>query len=170
MPKPAKSDSVKSRLQVVLCPMVATNLERHAKELDRSQAWIAGWAISNTLRDRGAFGEWMIKRMKSAAKNQQWSEVRPEGGETRVQLRVEQSLASELDVVATALNQSPLKLAGLMIEFAMDEYAPSLSTLKTSFGKMVRSWVQGEDESVKYDEVDEATAKTSEAASGEVSA
>lgn len=161
MAKSGKNDAAKVRLQVVICPKVAAVLEKHATELDRSQAWIAGWAISNTLRDRGGFGLWLTKRIKAASKNQHWTETRPDGAENRIQLRVERNLAAELELVANALNQSPLKLGGLVIEFAMDEYRPALETLKTPIGKTLRKWVQGPEDAVKYDE-DESTNPTAD--------
>lgn len=156
MAKSAKVEPVKVRLQVVICPKVAGILEGHAKGLDRSQAWVAGWAISNTLRDPGDFGAWLIRRMKTAAKHQHWTEVRPGGGDIRIQLRLDQQVVTELELVANAWNQSPLKLAGLMIEFAMEAFAHALNALKTNLGMSLRAWVQGPEDAVKYD-IDETS-------------
>jgi len=148
----AKEEKV--RLQIVLCKSVAQQLEKEARELDRSQAWVAGWTIASTLNDKYSFSNWLYRRLNDPEKYQKWANTGANREETRIQLRLDTEKAAELELIATAMNQSPLKLAGLMIEHGMDAFAPSFRVLKTTPGKVIRRWVRGKEDETKYDDVE----------------
>jgi hypothetical protein len=135
-------EAEKVRLQVALCSSLAKDLARHAEELCWSQSWVAGWAVRCALDDPASFAKWMERRLKEAAKHQKW---KPTAGEkeTRLQLRVEPETARRLELAAVALNQSPLKLGGLMIEHTLDDSSAALWLLKTQLGKFLRRVIRG---------------------------
>lgn len=149
----SSGDEEKVRLQIVLCKSVAEDLARHARELSRSQSWVAGWAIKSTLDDKGTFVHWIAGRIKKAAKCQAWAIAASEN-EARLQLRIERSSVEDLETVAMALNQSPLKLAGLMIEHGLDSFAQSLALMKTPPGKLIRRLFKGPETYKNYDDVE----------------
>ena len=143
------------RLQIVVCEEVARKVEKEAQELERSQAWIAGWAIRNTLRHKDIFSDFVVKRIKRAKLFQRWASQADTGKESRLTLRMDRDVVDELETIAVALNQSPLKLAGLMIENALEEFGPSLWAMKTTPGKFMRWLVQVDEDFEKYDAPDE---------------
>ena len=66
--------------------------------------------------------------------------------ETRLQLRVEPTVLEAIELIATALNPSSIKLAGLMVEHSLDEDL-ILKIMKTWPGKLLRkAWRGKEDE------------------------
>lgn len=154
-----EAENDKVRLQVGLCRPVAAELEQHARELELSQSWVGSWAVRCTLDDIPAFVAWIGKRLTNSASNQKWKPTTETEGEMRLQLRLERETAMRLELAATALNQSPVKLAGLMIEHTLDDSKLALVMLKTRGGKLLRKMFRGkEDQAFEAAECDTATA------------
>lgn len=151
----AGAEPERVRLQVTLCRSLAADLARHASELDRSQAWLSAWALRITLDDPVAFTQWMLKRLKKPTAYQKWQPTE-EGNEIRLQIRVEPDTAKRLELAAIALNQSPFKLAGLMIDHALEDSEFALKILKTWPGKWLRELVRGKEDLRSHDLDDSA--------------
>lgn len=136
----------KVRLQVGLCRAVAADLERHSRELDRSQSWLGSFAVRCALDDIPSFVRWIENRLKNVTSHQMWKSATGANSEIRLQLRLESETALRLELAAITLNQSPLKLAGLMIEHTLDDSRLSLAMLKTPVGKWLRKQFRGKDD------------------------
>lgn len=148
----------KVRLQVTLCPSVALSLARHAKELDRSQAWVAAWALRVALDDPKSVSTWILKRLKRPGAFQEWKSSEA-SEEIRLQMRVEAGTAKELELASIVLNQSPLKLAGLLIGYSLEDEALALAFLKTWPGKMLRRLVRGDEDLETHDDLSDVSAR-----------
>ena len=148
----------KVRLQVTLCPAVASSLARHASELDRSQAWVAAWALRVALDDPKSVSTWILKRLKKPTAFQEWNSSGT-SDEIRLQMRVDAGTAKELELASTVLNQSPLKLAGLLIGYALEDEALALAILKTWPGKMIRRLVRGDEDLEANDDLNDVNVK-----------
>lgn len=139
------------RLQLLLYGKLSEQLAKHAKELDRSQAWVASWAIGSGLDTRDEFAAWLGKRIRRPEKCQQWAEVTATVGQSRLQLKVDASMSAELNAMAAAMNHAPLKLAGLLIEYSFETLKPSLFIMKSEVGKFVRRKVRGPEDFTTHD-------------------
>lgn len=126
--------------------------------MDRSQAWVVGWAIVNSFDELGKFSSWMGSRLKKAERHQEWAEE----NSVRLQLKISTETMRQLDLMATAWNQSPVKLAGLFVQYAMETFGPAMVMLKTQIGKNVRTWLRGPGDATKYDLDESAPAQDGE--------
>lgn len=148
-----KQDAARVRFQLTLCLKVAALVEKHAREMQRSQAWLCCWAIRVTLDEPGNFAKWLTKRLKAPKRHQAWAETQEDEPETRLQLRMSAETLADLESTATALNQSPIRLAGLMVNHALEQYPLVLKFMKSGMGKFMRRVVRGsEDERIADDE------------------
>jgi hypothetical protein len=139
------------RLQLLLYGKLSEQLARHAEELERSQAWVANWAIGSGLDTRDEFAKWLGKRIRHPEKYQKWAEVTATVGQSRLQLKVDASMSAELNAMAAAMNHAPLKLAGLLIEYSFEALKPSLVMMKTNLGKFVRRKIRGPEDFTTHD-------------------
>lgn len=150
------SEEKKVRLQIVLCNEVASKVERHAKELDVSQAWVAGWAIGITLSNKSDFWGWLGERIQKPMQHNEWIDGGAKNSEQRLQLKIEKAQADELEQIAAAMNQSPLKLAGLMIQHGVENFELTLRLRKTNFVKNFREAWYGKQDKAKFDDTAES--------------
>ena len=153
-------DSERVRLQVVLCESLASKVEQQAEELQHSQCWVAGWSIGLALDDKAGFARWVSKRIQSPKDFPSWLGCAGTLNEQRLQLRIEKAVADELDSIAGALNQSPAKLAGLMIQFGIEEYALTFKLRKTKLAKGIRRLLHGKEDATKFDDTKEQSAES----------
>ena len=138
-----KSKEDRVRFQVTLCPPVAAAVERNAKELDRSQAWLIAWALGCALDSPSLLAKWIEDRLKHPEKHQEWKSICDTDGEARLQVRILQQTMERLELAAAVLNHSPQKLAALMIQNIIEDSRGALWLMKTGFGKTLRHMCVG---------------------------
>ncbi len=151
------------RLQVVLCESLASKVEQQAEELQHSLCWVAGFSIGLALKDKAGFTKWVSKRIQSPKDFASWSGPAGTLNEQRLQLRIEKAVADELDSIAGVMNQSPAKLAGLMIQFGIDEYALTFKLRKTKAVKAINKFLYGPGDLTKFDDTNEQSAESTAA-------
>ncbi|QDV73806.1 hypothetical protein [Botrimarina mediterranea] len=132
-------DSIK--LQIPVTRELADELQRWATALHLTQAELAKTLLSFALDDLDNIGRWLAlrvsrKRVKGIKRG--WLQ-RGGGEEVRLQVPIPASLKSRLDSTADDLNHTPVRMAALLIDFALADEAWAMSLLSTKFGQMFLS-------------------------------
>lgn len=144
---PSKANLV--RFQVPVTEDVATAIDRLAKGLDRSSAWLSVELLEISLEEREKFAEWIalafvgkayevIKGLAGRPKRQAPSEK-----EVRLQLSVSPELVEKLTKLANQLQQSPVKVAGMLLSSAVHHHEPFIEFVTTKWVKAAVKRIKG---------------------------
>lgn len=144
---PAKNATV--RFQVPVTEDVATAIDRLAKGLERSSAWLSVELLEISLEEREKFAEWValafvgkayevIKTLAGRPKRQA-----PSAKEVRLQLSISPELVGRLTKLAEQLQQSPVKVAGMLISSAVHHHEPFIELLTTRWVKAAVKRIKG---------------------------
>lgn len=141
----SQDKSERVRMQIPLSAKVAELLGTHAAEMDRSQAWLASWALGIGEDFRDEVGKLMTKRLVSP-KRYQDRVLKNEEGEIRLQVRVHKATADWLAEAAEVTHSSPGKFAALVIDVVLENNPLVLAFMKSPPGRVVRRWLNGDED------------------------
>jgi hypothetical protein len=125
------------KLQIPVSRELADELARWAKEMEWTQGRLAAVLLEFGSDDRAKIGKWLTKRVAACTGpglGPGWLQ-KGNNSEVRLQVAVSQKVAWRLEKLATALNQTTVRVAALLIDFTLCDERWVLTLLKSKFGK-----------------------------------
>jgi hypothetical protein len=133
-------DPPEVKLQIPVSRQLADELARWAQEMEWAQGHLASVLLELGTDDRGRIAQWLSKRAESCTRPETGSGwlQRGDNSAVRLQVYVKPRIAQRLEKLANALNQNTVRMAALILDFALCDEKWAMRIFKSSFGKAIR--------------------------------
>lgn len=133
------------RLQIPVSKALADAIAKIATELERSQTWVASKLLRVAILDLEVVGGWLRRRAigSGEVRRMGWLQM-GDSSELRLQVPVEPKVLRQIEALASRLNQTPVRMAALLLDFAIDDNRFMLRAFSTKFGKVLSDWLWGD--------------------------
>lgn len=125
------------KLQIPVTRELADELARWAQRMELTQANLCKALLSFAMDDLSNIGEWL--KIRAAGKRPKWMKggwlQRGEIIGARLQVPVPNELLERIESLAERLNQSPKKLAALLLDFSLADEKWGMRFLTTRVGR-----------------------------------
>lgn len=151
--KKVETETIK--LQIPVSRELADELARWAKEMEWTQGRLAAVLLEFGSDDRVKIGRWLTKRVDGCTGptlGPGWLQ-KGEASAVRLQVVVSRRVEWRLERLANALNQTTVRVAALLIDFALCDEKWAMTLIKSKFGRALRKMFGGRMESYESAEV-----------------
>ena len=128
------------KLQIPVSRELADELARWAREMEWTQGGLTAVLLECGSEDRARIGRWLTRRVAGCtgpSMGPGWLQ-KGDNSAVRLQVSVAPRVAWRLERLAIALNQTTVRVAALLIDFALCDERWMLSLVKSKFGKALR--------------------------------
>jgi hypothetical protein len=137
MAKASSTTDVIVKLQIPVTRELADELARWARKMEVTQANLCKALLSFAMDDVPNVGEWL--KIRAIGKRPKWIKAgwlqQGENLGARLQVPVASDLADRIEALASRLNQSPMKLSALLLDFSLADEKWSMRFLATRVGR-----------------------------------
>jgi hypothetical protein len=127
------------KMQIPVSRAFADELARWAKGMEWTQGHLAKVLLELGTDDPKRIAGWLSKRARDCARpgaGPGWLQ-RGDNSELRLQVIVELRIRKRIKEIASALNQTDVRMAALLLDFALCDEKWAMQLLKTKLGKAV---------------------------------
>lgn len=146
-----------TKLQIPVTQELADELTRWARKMELTQANLCKGLLSFAMDDLPNIGDWL--RVRAVGKRPKWIKSGwlqdSDNPGPRLQVSIPLELATRIDELAMRLNQSPVKLAALLLDFSLADEKWGMRFLTTRVGREVMSILGRKPQTFESAEVDE---------------
>lgn len=116
------------RLQIPVSKALADEMERLALKNERSVSRLGQRMIEASLNWKRDLGEWMRRRVIGPGTEKRTMGWRQSNSSTeeRLQITITKDTADKLEQLADRLNHTPVRMAALLLDFAIDRFGLSI--------------------------------------------
>jgi hypothetical protein len=143
------------KLQIPVSRELADELARWAEEMEWTQGRLAAVLLEHGSADRSNIGKWLTKRVAQCTGpgiGPGWLQ-KGDNSAVRLQVSVNQRVAWRIEKLASALNQTTVRVAALLIDFALCDEKWVIRLVKSKFGKALRKLLGGKFEAYESAEL-----------------
>lgn len=138
------------RLQVPIRKYVADEIAAHAKEMGWSVNWLCTSLLEFMGQEHKLFLEWYamalfgksygaVKRLMSGKRRRKKDSLE----EVRLQINIPEKLSTEIEALAENGRETPVRMAGKLLEAGIHHHEPFMDFLGTKWGKKTAGAVRG---------------------------
>jgi hypothetical protein len=152
------------KLQVPVTRDLANELARWAQSMEWTQARLGAVLLDFGSEDFAKVGRWMKVRATKArngATGLGWLQTGNRSA-VRLQLLVTKETAQRIELLANSLNQTSVRMAALLLDFALCDERWGMRVFSTTFGKAILKVFGKKPELYESAEVDDDTAEEDE--------
>ena len=134
-----KTSEEPEKMQIPVSRALADELARWAKGMEWTQGHLAKVLLELGTDDRGRIGAWLNKRAEECTRpgiGPGWLQ-QGNNSELRLQVSVAPKIRQRIIKLANALNQTDVRMAALLLDFALCDEKWAMHLLKTKLGKAI---------------------------------
>jgi hypothetical protein len=134
-----KKSSTKTlvKVQIPVSRELADELARWAKEMQLTQARLCEILLEFAMEKPNGIGEWLTVRVRGPwrkGKRAGWLQL-GDNSAVRLQVSIDEKLANKIEAMANRLNQTGVRFAALLLDFALADEKFGMRVLTTTVGK-----------------------------------
>jgi hypothetical protein len=152
-----EADGPDGKLQIPVSRELADELARWAKEIEWTQGHLAAVLLEFGTDDRAKIGRWLAKRAATCTRpgsGPGWLQ-KGDNSAVRLQVSVKPRIASRIEKLANALNQTTVRMAALLLDFAVCDEKWAMQLLKSRVGKAISKMLGKKSEQYESAEISE---------------